>query len=122
MDLSGQENTGPSPDQSKDYDVVKDLILKAYELVPEAYRVKFRTTYKQEKKSHVEYAKTKEDQLDLWVQFKNIGGDFEKFKQVILLEDFKRCIRKDISVHLDERKIETLAEGAVLADEYALTH
>ena len=29
-------------DQSSDYDTVKNLILKAYELVPEAYRQKFR--------------------------------------------------------------------------------
>ena len=34
-------------DQSSDYDTVKNLILKAYELVPEAYRQKFRNCRKE---------------------------------------------------------------------------
>lgn len=86
-----------SPEQTKEYDVVKGLILKSYELVPEAYRVKFRTAYKQDKQSQVEYARIKEDLLDQWLKSKEVDGDFEKFKLIILLEDFKRCIRKDIS-------------------------
>ena len=35
-----------SLEQSSDYDKVKELILKAYELVPEAYRQKFRNCRK----------------------------------------------------------------------------
>ena len=36
-----------SLEQSSDYDKVKELILKAYELVPEAYRQKFRDCRKE---------------------------------------------------------------------------
>ena len=36
-----------SLEQSSDYDKVKELILKAYELVPEAYKQKFRNCRKQ---------------------------------------------------------------------------
>ena len=53
-------------DQSSDYDTVKNLILKAYELVPEAYRQKFRNCRKEHDQTHVEFARTKEQLFDRW--------------------------------------------------------
>ena len=45
-----------SLEQSSDYDKVKELILKAYELVPEAYRQEFRDCRKEPNQTHVEFA------------------------------------------------------------------
>ena len=59
-------------DQSSDYDTVKDLILKAYELVPEAYRQKFRNCRKEHDQIHVEFARTKEQLFDRWCSSKNV--------------------------------------------------
>ena len=53
-----------SLEQSSDYDKVKELILKAYELVPEAYRQKFRHCRKENDQTHVEFARTKEQLFD----------------------------------------------------------
>ena len=52
-----------SLEQSSDYDTVKEFILKAYELVPEAYRQKFRDCRKEHDQTHVEFARTKEQLL-----------------------------------------------------------
>ena len=46
-------------EQSSDYDKVKELILKAYEFVPEAHRQKFRDCWKVPDQTHVEIARTK---------------------------------------------------------------
>ena len=45
--------------QSTDYDVIKKSVLKAYELVPEAYRQKFRNYKKFTEQTHVEFAREK---------------------------------------------------------------
>ena len=45
-------------EQSSSYDTVKELILKAYELVPEAYRQKLRNCKKENEQTHVEFART----------------------------------------------------------------
>ena len=42
---------------------MKDLILKAYELVPEAYRQKFRNCRKENDQTHVEFARSEEQYL-----------------------------------------------------------
>ena len=47
-------------EQSSKYQVVKEAVLKAYELVPEAYRQKFRTSVKEEKQTYVEFARIRE--------------------------------------------------------------
>ena len=53
-----------SLEQSSDYDKVKEVILKAYELVPEAYRQKFRNYRKENDQTHVEFARTKGQLFD----------------------------------------------------------
>lgn len=109
-------------DQSTDYETVKKAILKAYELVPEAYRQKFRHCKKQEGQTYVEFAKDKETLFDRWCISKEIGQDFGKLRQLMLIEEFKRCIAPEIRTHLDERQAENLHQAATFADDYALTH
>ena len=111
-----------SIEQSAVYETVKRFILKAYELVPEAYRQKFRNTRKQEGQTFVELAREKERLFDRWAASKEIDGDFQKLKQLMLIEEFKRCISNDLKTHLDEQKANTLEQAAILADDYALTH
>ena len=105
-----------------DYNSVKNAILKAYELVPEAYRQKFRNYRKQESQTDVEFAHEKEVYFDRWCNSREVGTDFEKLRQIILIEEFKRCVRDDIKTYLDEQKVENLAKAAAYADDYALTH
>ena len=105
-----------------DYNCVKNAILKAYELVPEAYRQKFRNYRKQESQTHVEFAHEKEVYFDRWCNSREVGTDFEKLRQVILTEEFKRCVPDDIETYLDEQKVENLAKAAAYADDYVLTH
>ena len=111
-----------SLEQSSDYDKVKEVILKAYELVPEAYRQKFRNCRKEHEQTHVEFARTKEQLFDRWCSSKKIGSDYPKLRQLMLVEEFKRCINSDVKSFLDEKEVETLEKAAHLADDYTLTH
>ena len=111
-----------SLEQSSDYDKVKELILKAYELVPEAYRQKFRDCRKEPNQTHVEFARTKEQLFDRWCSSKKVGSDHEKLRQLMLVEEFKWCINSDVRAFLNEKEVENLDVAARLADNYSLTH
>ena len=50
-----------SVEQSSNHEHVKEAIFKAYELVPEAYRQTFRKYLKYDSKTHVEFAREKEE-------------------------------------------------------------
>ena len=53
-----------SVNQSSEYDTVKSAVLTAYELVPEAYRQKFRNSRKNDSQTYVEFAQSKEALFD----------------------------------------------------------
>ena len=91
-------------------------------MVPEAYHQKFRNYCKQESQTHVEFTHEKEVYFDRWCNSREVGTDFEKLRQVILIEEFKRCVRDDIKTYVDEQKVENLAKAAAYADDYALTY
>ena len=111
-----------SVEQSSNYEHVKEAILKAYELVHEAYRQKFRNYLKYDSKTHIEFAREKENLFNRWCHSKEVGQDFENLKQMVLLKEFKDKVRPDIRSHLDAQKVEKLEKAAVMADDYALTH
>ncbi|KAJ8035263.1 hypothetical protein HOLleu_22429 [Holothuria leucospilota] len=108
-----------SIEDSMDYDKVKKAILQAYELVPEAYRQKFRKYRKADTQTYLEFAYQKETHFDRRCASKKVST-FDTLRQLMLVEEFKRCVNDDIKTHLEENKADKLKEVANLADQYAL--
>lgn len=110
-----------SVEQSLNYKIVKSTVLHAFELVPEAYRQKFRNCGKDSNQTYVESAHEKGVLFDKWCQASKVTK-FGKLRELMLLEEFKKCLPERIVFYLNEQKNVSLAEAAVLADEFALTH
>ena len=114
--------TALSPEQTSDYQFVKESILKAYQLIPEAYRQKFRNYKKENDKMHVEFGREKERLLDRWCDSEEIKKNYERLRQMFLLEEFKNCVHPAIKNYITEQKANTLSKAAEMADEYFLSH
>ena len=110
-----------SPADSLDYDKVKAAVLRALELVPEAYRQKFRRYKKLDNHTFSEFGREKEALFDRWCHASKVT-DFEQLRELILLEEFKNCLSDRLATYINEQKALTLAAATVLADEYVLTH
>ncbi len=108
-------------EQSLDYNVLKAAVLREYELVPEAYHQKFRAHAKSARQTHVEFAREKRVMFEKWC-LSSKTTTFEQLQELILLEDFKTCLPEGVVVHLNERKVTSLLDATVLADEFVLTH
>ncbi len=48
--------------------------------------------------------------------------NFEQLRELVLIEDFKNSLPDKLVVYLNEKKVSILAEAAVSADEFVLTH
>nr|XP_055062771.1 uncharacterized protein LOC129445823 [Misgurnus anguillicaudatus]XP_055062772.1 uncharacterized protein LOC129445823 [Misgurnus anguillicaudatus] len=105
----------------KDYDKVKVAILKAYELVPEAYRQRFRSWRKGDRQTHSEVVRDLVSYFDRWCVASAVD-DFEKLRDLVILEQFKNIVPDDIATYINEKKPRDAMEAAVLADDYVLTH
>ena len=107
-----------SLEQNSDYDKVTEVVLKAYESVPEAYRQKVRNCRKENDQTHVEFARTKKKKkkkrtvICQMVLFKEKSSGYSKLRQLMLVEEFKRCINSDVKSFLDEKEVETLEKTA----------
>ncbi|XP_059838017.1 uncharacterized protein LOC132400734 [Hypanus sabinus] len=108
--------------QALDYDTVKIHILKAYELVPEAYRERFRSLKKSVEKTYVEFAYDIAVCFERWVSSKNVNGNYDTLRELVLMEEFKRSIPVEVRTYLNERDTDKLQDCARLADEYVLIH
>jgi hypothetical protein len=111
-----------SVEQSQKYDYVKEVIMRGYQLNPEAYRQRFRNCKRDNGQTYVEFARVKEQLFDRWCHSKNVNKDFEKLRQIILVEEFKRKIPFNMKTFIDEKQVENLQDAADLADGYSLTH
>ena len=98
------------------------MILKSYELVPEAYRQQFRNCSKNFDQTYVEFTRIKEQLFDKWCSSKKVDHDFDKIRQLLLIEEFKWGLSNEIKTYLSEQKVDTLDNAAWLADDYSLTH
>ena len=101
---------------------MRELILKGYELVPEAYRQKFRTLNKTGSKTFTEFVQEKAQPFDRWCASEKIDDSFEKLRELILIEEFKNCLGTDVRTFVNDQKADKLTEAARLADNYSLTH
>ena len=80
------------------HETVKGAILRAYELVPEAYRQRFRSLNKLDKQTYVDFAKEKEALFSRWCKSQKAETK-EDLKQLILLEEFKNCLPDVICIY-----------------------
>lgn len=108
-------------EESSNYETVKNAILRAYELVPEHYRQRFRTTKKAASQTHVEFVREKALLFDRWVKACKVQ-DYVSLRELVLIEEFKNCIPERTAIYLNEQKVTSVQQAAVLADEYALLH
>ena len=68
------------------------MILKSYELVPEAYRQQFRNCKKNFDQTYVEFARIKEKLFARWCSSNKVDHDFGNLRQLLLIEEFKWCV------------------------------
>ena len=104
-----------------DYEIVKTTALRAYELMPEAYRQKFRSCKKSPDCTFMEFAREKATLFDRWCTATK-ATDFSSLRELVLPEEFKNNISIRIVTYLNEQKVMSLSQAAVLADEFVLTH
>ncbi|XP_034056780.1 uncharacterized protein LOC117536141 [Gymnodraco acuticeps] len=110
-----------SVEDSLVYDNVKGAILRAYELVPEAYRQRFRGLKKTSGQTYVDFAREKKALFDRWCRACK-ADDIASVCELMMLEEFKHCAPERTVVYLNEQKVTTLQQAAIMADEFALIH
>ncbi len=99
-----------SLEDSLNYDMVKTEILRAYKLVPEAYRQRFRNHKQNSSQTFVEFAREKGVLFDKWCISSKVT-DFKTLRELIILEEFKNCAPERVVVHFLYGRVYRPGEG-----------
>uniref|UniRef100_A0A9J8CPB7 Gypsy retrotransposon integrase-like protein 1 n=1 Tax=Cyprinus carpio carpio TaxID=630221 RepID=A0A9J8CPB7_CYPCA len=103
--------------ERKNYQCVKDAVLKCYELIPEAYRQRFRNWRKSDRQTHAEIARELSSFFHRWCTAEGISN-FDDLCDLVILEQFKNILPERIATYVGEHQVRTAAQAAVLADNF----
>ncbi|KAK0132100.1 Retrovirus-related Pol polyprotein from transposon 412 [Merluccius polli] len=107
--------------EKKVYRCVKAAVLKCYELVPEAYRQRFRSWQKSDKQTYAEWASDLTNFFHRWLTSEDVDT-FDGLCDLMILEQLKNTLPDRIATYINEHKVKSATDGAVLADNYSLIH
>lgn len=102
---------------------VKAAVLKASKLVSEKYCLKFRSWEKSGKQMHMEFARELVTHFNHWCTSLNVHTCTDLCDLIVLVQ-FKNSVPSHIATYIpvNEHKVKTAAEAAILVDENVLMH
>ncbi|GFR72348.1 hypothetical protein ElyMa_000377300 [Elysia marginata] len=105
-----------STEQAQDYDKVKQSLMKRYDLTEDGYRRKFRSCKPVEGESPDMFIVRIVTYLDRWIELSRTEKSYEKFKDLIVREQFMDACPEDLATSLREKDLHTLERIAKEAD------
>jgi len=105
-----------APAFTSDYDKVKEVILKKYEINPETYRLRFRSLSTDTEESPTELYIRLKDLFSKWVQL-DVSSKTE-IMETLVLEQYMRVLYPEVRIWVKERNPSTAGEAADLVESY----
>ena len=106
------------------YSKIVDIILRHYQLTPDAYRLKFRTASKKPDETFEEFVTRLELYFQRWLKPSDESGtseDVKRMMELLLTDQFLTSVRNEnLRTKLREKKLSTVQAVARYADEYVL--
>ncbi len=111
-----------SPTNAADYKILKESLLKRFQLTEEGFRHKFRNSKPESGESSSQFVARLENYLDRWMELGDSPKSYDGLRDLLLREQFMMAMGKNLAVFLKERKPETVHEMSVLAEQYNEAH
>ena len=111
-----------SPEEAKNYEKLRDALLKRCQLTEEGFRQKFRTSKQETGETAGQFVIRLKNYLSRWMELGKIPESFEGLRDLLLREQFLAVSNKNLVLFLKERKIKSVNEMTELAEQYMEAH
>ena len=102
--------------EATDYDKVKEVLQKRYNLTEDGYRQKFRMCTPEDGESPNMFIVCMKTYLERWMKLSETPQTYDGLRDLFVREQFLDASPADLSTYLRERKLSTLDEVAQSAD------
>lgn len=110
-----------STEDIKDYEAIKQAILRGYDLTAEALRKKFRVAKRESGETHREWLVRLSSGLDKWLNAENVKT-VDELKELMVKEHFITNVSPELQGKLKELDFKTAKEIAEFGDRYGNAH
>ena len=97
-------------ERAREYQPVKEAILKSYDINEETFRQRFRTTVKKEDESSAELGVRLTDMFDKWTGADKETRIKQEISEIIVTEQLTECMPTGLQIWLKERKLKTIRQ------------
>ena len=111
-----------SKEAAGNYEVLKEALLRRFQLTQEGFRQKFRACKPEVGESAPQFAIRLENYLMRWVDLSKSEKTFQGLKDLLLREQFINASPDELALFLKERKPENVNVMAELAEQYLEAH
>ena len=110
------------PEQTGDYDRLKDALLKRYMLSADGFKKRFRTAKPEAGESPTQFLTRIDNYLERWIELAKVTKSYEGLKTLIVQEQYLSTCPKEMAMHLKEGKPKNLTELGDVAENYIEAH
>ncbi|KAJ8379406.1 hypothetical protein SKAU_G00001840 [Synaphobranchus kaupii] len=103
------------------YEELKKAVLAAYGGVPESYRQRFRNLKRRNGESYLDVGRRLSIAFDRWLAAGKVF-DYSELRELMLVEQFKNSVPREVEVYLSERQVNKLVEASQMADAFEVIH
>jgi len=107
---------------AQDNGVLKDALLKRFNLTEEGFKQKFKTAKPETDEAPAQFIARLESYLMRWIELANVEKDFEGIRNLVIKEQYLEICSVQLAVFLRERKPTDLEQLAKLAEQYLEAH
>ena len=111
-----------SQEDALDYERLKAALLQRYNYTEQGYRQRFREVKPEDAENPDQFIVRLRNYFTQWVKLPDVESSFEGVVELIVKEQFTNSCSKELSVHLMERKPQSLRELAAIAENYLTAH
>ena len=109
-------------EDANNYTLLKEAILKRYELTEEGFKTKFRSAKPDTSETPAQFITRITNYLNRWVELSGTNKDYDGLVDLLLREQFIKSVHKELSLFLKERQPKDVKEMAKLAEQYIEAH
>ena len=111
-----------SPAEAKDFDCVKEALLRCFQCTSEGYRLRFRNCKFYKNETAQQFGNRLKNNLKRWVELAGCEESFDDLFDLFLMEQFLNVCDKNMVVFLREHEMKTFDQLVKCAEMYMEAH
>ena len=109
-------------DQANDFSILKEALLKRYQLSAEGFKTRFRAAKPELGETPIQFLTRIDNYLQRWIELAKVEKSYDGLKTLIVQEQYLSVCPKELALFLKERTPESIMDLGTLAEKYVEAH